>query len=198
MTLSGYRRFAERLCDPFVSYLDKRGVTPDTISYFSLLFAVLAFLSYLTSSLLVAAFCVGLNGFLDLADGNLARRRKMQSPRGDFIDHVIDRYSDLLILTGIIAGGFVSEMWGILAIIGTLMTSYIGTQAQAVGLRRIYSGVMGRADRMALLTAATLLNHFHPDEILWNLSFLELAVIFIAVFGNLTALQRIHYAMREL
>jgi len=198
VALSGYRRFAERICDPFVSYLEKRDVNPDVLSYFSLIFAVLAFLSYLKSALLVASICVGLNGFLDLADGNLARRRRVQSPRGDFIDHVIDRYSDLLILTGIIAGGFVNEMWGILAIIGTLMTSYIGTQAQAVRLGRIYSGVLGRADRMALITTATLLNHFHPHEVLWNFSFLELSVIFIAVFGNLTALQRIHYAMREL
>jgi len=198
VVLSGYREFAERICSPFVSYLEKREVDPDALSYSSLLFAVLAFLAYLTSSLPVAIISVGMNGFLDLVDGSLARRRNVQSPRGDFLDHVIDRYSDVFILTGIILGGYADYLWGIAAIIGTFMTSYIGTQAQAVGVGRIYGGVMGRADRMALITVATLIYLAYPREVILRFNSLELAVVFIALLGNFTALQRIYYVMREL
>jgi|Deesub1362A_J573_1020465.scaffolds.fasta_scaffold02757_2 phosphatidylglycerophosphate synthase len=198
MALSGFRDLAERICNPFVSYLERRGVSPDVLSYSSFLFALLAFLSYSTSSLFIAALSVGMNGFLDLSDGALARRRNLQSPRGDFVDHVIDRYSDILILTGIILGGYISPLWGLAAIIGTLMTSYIGTQAQAIGIGRIYSGIMGRADRMALITFATLGQLIYPYDIIWGATILELAVVFIAILGNFTAIQRIHYVMRSL
>jgi archaetidylinositol phosphate synthase len=67
-------------------------------------------------------------------DGAVAREMKIQSRRGDFLDHAVDRYADIFIITGIFAGGLVPWQIGVFALTGVLMASYLGTQAQAVGV----------------------------------------------------------------
>ena len=77
------------------------------------------------------------------------------------------------------------------------MTSYLGTQSQAVGLDRVYGGLLGRADRLALVGVVTGIAAFvRPtglglDPVGW------LLVVF-AVVGHVTAVQRFYYAMKAL
>ena len=89
---------------------------------------------------------VAINAVFDAIDGALARELKVASLRGDFIDHVSDRYADIVIITGIFAGGAASWEIGVFALTGVLMSSYMGTQAQALGVGRYYGGVLGGAD----------------------------------------------------
>jgi len=147
--------------------------------------------------LLFAGILVAVNAFLDTFDGVLAREAGIASKKGDFLDHVIDRYADMFILCGIIFGGYVSWEIGLIAIIGILLTSYMGTQAQAVGLGRIYGGMVGRADRLLLIIAATILTWLYPYHAL-GFSFLGWCMLILAVLSNLTALQRFFYAWRRL
>ena len=91
----------------------------------------------------------------------MARHQGTDGPYGDFLDHTIDRVVDvgLLVALGMNAA-FVDDMSsGSMAALLTLMGSYMGTQAQSVGLGRIYGG-FSRADRLVitmigLLVAAT-------------------------------------------
>ena len=69
---------------------------------------------------------VALNAFCDAMDGAVAREMKIQSRRGDFLDHAVDRYADIFIITGIFAGGLVPWQIGVLALTGVLMSSYLG------------------------------------------------------------------------
>ena len=103
------------------------------------------------------------------------------------------------LLLGITLGPY-SFQWpwlGLLAIVGVLLTSYMGTQAQAVGAGRDYRGILGRADRLVILVAATLLQAgFDPNSIRdlgiepLRYSILGWAMVVFAVLGNVTALQR--------
>jgi archaetidylinositol phosphate synthase len=85
--------------------------------------------------------------------------------------------------------------------VGVLLTSYLGTQAQAVGLKRKYEGFLTRADRLTLLIIAPLIQFVllfldisHP----LNHSFLEWVMIYFAIIGNATALQRFFFISRSL
>src|SRR3990172_8452213 len=80
-----------------------------------------------------------------------------RSKAGDFLDHALDRYADLFIIGGLAGSGFGGFAWGFYAVTGVFLTSYMGTQAAAVGLKRDYKGVLGRADRLILLTFVPLL-----------------------------------------
>ena len=77
------------------------------------------------------------------------------------------------------------------------MTSYLGTQAQALNLGRYYGGVMGRADRLVVIILAAFANFAYPASIA-GFSILGWSVTLIAVTSHITALQRILYIWNRL
>ena len=151
--------------------------------------------------LFIAVIFVFLNGLFDAIDGKVAKLAHKTSKRGDFLDHALDRYADIFIV-----GGLALSSWcrypsiGLLAIVGMLLTSYMGTQAQAVGVRRNYSGLLGRADRLALLMIAPIIQHFLQNysdfKLPLELYLLEWILIYFAIMGNITAVQRFYSTLR--
>src|SRR3989449_10933654 len=86
---------------------------------------------------------------------------------------------------------------GTLALLGVLLTSYMGTQAQAVGQGRAYGGVLGRADRLVLLFLGGLiqLTVAPSGGVAFGMGLLrfgplEWFMLVFAVLGNATAVQR--------
>jgi len=201
MTLDRFRSLADRLLAPFVGAALRLGVTPNAVSGVSLLMAIAAAgaygaagewrLAYLAGSVLVF-----LNGWLDLLDGALARELSVDWPGGDLIDHVIDRYADIAVVAGL-ATGIGRYDLGFAAVTGVLLTSYLGTQAQAVGLDRVYGGLVGRADRLAIVGVVTGLAAFVEAEVL-GLGLVGWLLVFLAVLGHLTAVQRLYASLRAL
>jgi archaetidylinositol phosphate synthase len=96
-------------------------------------------------------------GVFDVLDGEVARRTGTTSIRGDFLDHVLDRYADVLLLPGLAVSSYAYPVLALLALVSLLLTSYMGTQAQAVGQGRLYGGLLTRADRLVILAAAAIL-----------------------------------------
>ena len=179
------------------------GVNPNIVSWIGL---VLAFLSgtalYLSYDfhflLLVGALLVFASGFFDALDGKVAKLAGKASLKGDYLDHVFDRYADVLMLGGIAFSAWCDPYIGMLALIGVLLTSYMGTQAQAVGAPRLYSGLLGRADRVVLTTAFPIIQFIMLsfgdgtiDVQGYEVTALEVMMIWFAIVGNLTAVQRV-------
>ena len=180
-------------------------VNPNYISWIGLLLAFVAglffYLSFEYNLLLLAgAAVVLLSGYFDALDGKVAKLAGKASNKGDYLDHVFDRYADVFMIGGVVVSAWCT--WynpyiGILALIGVLLTSYMGTQAQAVGAPRLYAGLLGRADRVVLSTVFPIIQfimivlgypalEFSGFSITW----LEIMLIWFAVVGNLTAVQR--------
>ena len=115
---------------------------------------------------------VFLTAILDALDGMVARIREISSRRGDLVDHTLDRVADIIIMGGIALGPLVDDITvGFAAIIGILMLSYMGTQAQAVGAGREYAGLFGRADRLVVLILVPIIQYLGYQE--WNPYFSE-------------------------
>ncbi len=202
MVLDNYRSTLDWWLVPLAKGF--RRVHPDVFTWLSLAFAILGGVAFWKSDasavgrlLLAAAWvCVGLNSVFDLLDGKIAHMTGKASPRGDFLDHAVDRASDVAFLLGIAFSAWSSLPVGIVAISATLLVSYMGTQAQAVGLRRHYGGFLGRADRMVLLLVAPLaqlavLRFDLPQPWLgFSPSLLDLVLLYFAVVGALTLVQR--------
>jgi archaetidylinositol phosphate synthase len=161
MVLEGYRArvapYVERISRPFL------GWSPAALSWlaFGLMVAAaaLAALVRLTTPWLflpVAALVV-LGGTFDVIDGEVARRTGRASVRGDFLDHVLDRYADVIVVVGIAVSGYANPVLAFLALASLLLSSYMGTQAQAVGQGRLYAGLLSRADRLLVLAVAAFL-----------------------------------------
>jgi len=197
MTLDQYRETADRALRPAVNAAVAVGLTPNGISVAALGTAIAAGVAYWFADpgsllYLAGAVLVFLNGVLDVLDGMVARRTGTDSTVGDLLDHVLDRYADIVIIVGL-AGGTGRFALGFAAVTGVLMTSYLGTQAQAVGLNRVYGGLIGRADRLAIVGIVTGVAAFTTLSVAES-SLVGLLLVFFAVVGHLTALQRFYYS----
>lgn len=202
MTSDSLRPYVTQLISPLAHRVADAGITPNQISLFSLIFAVLSGIFYYYSFsnpflVLAGAFMVFLNSVFDAIDGLMARYLKTAGPKGDFIDHVIDRYADVIIICSIFFAGHVQWQIGVIAIVGVLITSYLGTQAQALHLGRYYGGIMGRADRLLLIMAASLIYFAYPYQVLM-FNPLGWVMVIIAITSHITAFQRIWHIWQQL
>ena len=200
MTLDRFRSVADRLLGPWVTAAARLGLSPDGVSVLAFGAAVLAAVGFAAAeplSYALGALLVLLNGWLDLVDGALARRQGIASDGGDLLDHVLDRYADVALIAGFTVG--IDAYWlGFLAVTGVLMTSYLGTQIQAVGIGREYGGLLGRADRLALMGVVGAVAAAYSAPIVAGLNVVGVLLALFAVVGHLTALQRFYGAWRDL
>ena len=197
MTLDVYRGPMGRMLSPLALLLYRHGVSANQLSVISLVSAIVAGAAFYGQVLPLAIVALACNALFDALDGCLARSSNSESRQGDLIDHVGDRYSDIFIFGGITLGGYVAWQIGLVAILGVLMTSYLGTQAQALGVGRNYRGLLGRADRLVLVFFVALLNLIFPTNIIW-FPLLGWMMVFVAIVSNITALQRFYLSYREI
>lgn len=201
MVLDSKRDKVNFIMDPVANAL--KGVHPDIISFTALILAAIAgvtlYFSYDYWQLLLplSAILVLVSGFFDGLDGKVARLAGKANKRGDFLDHVLDRYADVLMIGGVAVSAWCNPYLGMMALVGVLLTSYMGTQAQAVGAKRMYAGLLGRADRIVLSFLAPLvqmvmmaLGQPELDVLGFQINAFEVVMLWFAVVGNLTAIQR--------
>ena len=198
MVLNNYRAQGDRILLPMAKIL--QGVDPNVLSWVALLFAILAGSFFYIGSpffVLLGGIAVLFNSIFDAVDGRVAKLTGKDSLKGDFLDHTFDRYADIFIIGGIAFGPLSRLSLGFLAILGILMTSYMGTQAHAVGVKRNYGGVAGRADRLVLLLLLPIIYYvlYHVSSVNisamgYELGLFEILMIWFALAGNLTAIHR--------
>ena len=198
------------MVDPLLFVIAKRfsKINPDVLTWLALLFSFFAGVFFYFSNpecelinyyLFFAALFVFLNGLFDAIDGKVAKITNKTSARGDFLDHALDRYADVFMVGGLALSSWCRPSIGLVAIIGMLLTSYMGTQSQAIGHKRDYSGLLGRADRLVLLMIFPIVQHIvirYSLQLPWQTTVLELVLIYFAVVGNITAIQRFYSTLK--
>ena len=205
MVADDYREFGSKILSPIAKVIP---LGPMGISLVSLITAIGAGYSFYMADLeekhwlLIGALMVFLTAVFDALDGIVARMREIASRRGDLVDHTLDRVADIIIIGGIALGPLVDVTLGFAAIIGILMLSYMGTQAQAVGAGREYAGLLGRADRLVVLVMVPIIQYFSSRfyEIdgyqEWN--YMTLMCYGFAIICTASAIYRFHRIWTEL
>ncbi len=211
MVLDGQRARVDFALTPVARKLIN--VNPNTISWVGLILSLLCGVVFYLSGnadrewmFVLGAVMVIVSGYFDALDGKVAKLSGKAGPKGDYLDHVFDRYADVFMIGGIAFCAYWCDPYlGMLAIIGTLLTSYMGTQAQAIGTPRLYAGLLGRADRVVLSTLFPIIQFIgcsvgYPKIVIGDLSisWLEVMMLWLAVMGNLTAIQRAIITWRNL
>jgi len=119
-----------KMSEPMARLLAKTQVTPNQMTWAAFGIALLSFVSFILGYNIIAGLLVQLSSIVDGIDGSLARLKGMTSEFGSFLDSVLDRYADILIVLGLTLWSLSHEtysgIWlaGLLAITGIICISY--------------------------------------------------------------------------
>jgi phosphatidylglycerophosphate synthase len=166
------------------------GVKPNFITVLGFLFSVVSGISLAFGNFLVGTLFFVFSGICDLMDGILARVAGKASPFGAFLDSFLDRYSDFFPLFGIAVLAFEADdlplfVFTLFTVAGSFATSYARARAESLGAD-CRSGVVERPERFFFVLAGLISGY------------LTLALGFLAVLSNATAVQRLVCAMEKL
>lgn len=171
-----------------------RGVKPNTVTYLSLLLAILSFLLlHLLGSEPLYGIAIFVMGVLDGLDGAIARLSGKSSDVGAFLDSVIDKVSEGIILLAVafhLEGQTMldmrAEVWVALCILGWLLTSYTRARADNLRVADLDVGLGARSERIFTLFLFSLV------------SWLRWGIVLVAMMGLLTAGYRYYHYTREI
>ncbi len=139
-----------------VAFCVKRNISPDTVSYLSIVSSAAAGVCFWQSQdtpallIIAVAFCY-LRLWLNMLDGMVALGSGKASRRGEVINELPDRISDVLIFVGVAHSGLCQPLIAYWVTILALLVAYIGILGQAVRVQREFSGVMSKPWRMVAL-----------------------------------------------
>jgi CDP-diacylglycerol--glycerol-3-phosphate 3-phosphatidyltransferase len=182
------RRYGQVILDPTVRAIARTGVTPNMLT-------IIGFLLNVGVAAVLAAGYLRLGGVLlllsasfDALDGTLARQTGQQSRFGAFFDSTVDRYSEAVVLAGLLIyfvdqGAQLEVLLIYAAIVGSLMVSYARARAEGLDLE-CKVGMLTRFERVVVLGGGLILG------------VATLALWTVAILANLTAVQRIVHVHR--
>lgn len=133
--------------------LGRHGVSPDALTYGSLVLAALAGVASGTGHLMMSANILLLSGLCDVLDGMVARATGRSTKFGALLDSTVDRFADALPLLGLVALFSRSGVWAAVpaaAMLGAMSVSYVRARAEGLGgsLPPLF---MRRAERLLML-----------------------------------------------
>src|SRR5436305_1083656 len=145
-----------RTADGATRFCVRHEIHPDAVSYLSILAAIVAAICFWKSGeirwLLVVAplFCY-LRLWFNMLDGMVAVAAGKASRRGEILNDLPDRVSDVIIFVGLSHSGLMNPIFGYWAALAAVLTAYVGLFGQALGVQREFSGLMSKPWRMVAL-----------------------------------------------
>ena len=177
------------ILDPLGAFFNRLGLMPNTMTILGMFGNAIGAFFLAQGMMTVGGIIILLMGPVDALDGTMARLRGMAGHFGAFVDSVSDRYSELAIFAGLLyyyirQGHDLAAMLVFFAAAGSVLVSYVRSRGQALGWDTKI-GILTRMERFLVLAPALILNY--PLVALW----------IIAIFANLTAIQRIIDVRRQ-
>jgi CDP-diacylglycerol--glycerol-3-phosphate 3-phosphatidyltransferase len=172
-----------------VRWLALSRIHPNALTFIGLLINGVAAVLLGAGMFLAAGLVIIAAGLFDMVDGRVARETKQVTLFGGFFDSVVDRYSDLVVLMGLLVyyasiNRFFYVVLTAVVMTGSVMVSYTRARAECV-IPKCKVGFMERPERTVLLILGALFNRMAP--VLWV----------IAVIANITVIHRMLHTWQE-
>lgn len=207
-----YRDYLQKLIytliNPIIKGMIKMGITPNMVTTIGFVGNVVAAFLFIHASQLTpismgfswlgwGGAILLFSGLFDMMDGRLARLGNMSTTFGAFWDSTLDRYSELFSLFGITlylmtASGIWAGVITFLALVGSIMVSYVRARAEGLGIE-CKVGLMQRPERVVVTALAAIITGLTS-----NLWWLIGGMTLIAVLANITAFWRVAHCYKQL
>ena len=187
---------AAKILQPLGQVMIRLHITANMLTFLGVVLAGVVGVLVATGNLFWGGVFLILSAPMDALDGTVARLTGIMSKFGAFWDSTLDRYSESLVLLGVLIYGLnKGDAWiGVLAFVtvfGSLLVSYARSRAETLGIE-CKVGIMTRLERVVVTILMLLLNPLYPDvPVLIGLGLM-------AVFTNLTVIMRIVHVRREM
>src|SRR5271167_1539856 len=164
-------------------------IHPNVLTFIGLLINIVAAALLAIGRFRAAGFVIIGAGLFDMVDGRVARETNQVTRFGGFFDSVLDRYSDIALLIGLLVYyGSINRPWYVVltavVMAASVMTSYTRARAENT-IPSCKVGFMERPERVVLLIIGALFDRMAP--VLWV----------IAILGNLTVIHRMIFTWQE-
>ena len=155
----------QQLLKPLLKLLRRFGISPNSITIFSIFFSfVISYFFWNASDnslyFLVVAFGLLLRMMLNALDGMMARIYKLQSKIGEILNEVGDITSDVAIYFPLIIFSSLSIEIAIIFILLSIVNEFCGLIAKVISGERRYDGPMGKSDRAFLIGVICIVYYF--------------------------------------
>jgi phosphatidylglycerophosphate synthase len=175
----------------------RAGLSPNQWTMVTLIPTMAALYFLLTRHFLLSAGAFFAAAFIDLIDGAVARVMGRSTKLGAYLDTIMDRYVEGIIIFGLLFAGLPglyipAEVWLFIYFFGGMMTTYAKAAAKEKGLvqAELKGGILERAERLLILFAGIILAHY-------NTLYLTYVIVLLAILANVSALQRIAKAVKQ-
>ncbi|HYN50525.1 MAG TPA: CDP-alcohol phosphatidyltransferase family protein [Thermoleophilaceae bacterium] len=181
------------------SRLIESRLTPNAISITGLIGNLIAAALILQEHFVLGAIAFILGSLCDMMDGRYSRMSGKGSPFGAFLDSVLDRIEEGVVLAAV-ATWFAKNSNDlavgatVLTVVGSYMVSYTRARAEALGVE-CKVGIASRAVRVVILSAGLL---FAAGEIIPDFDLLEPAIYAMAALTIFTTFQRVFHVRKQL
>jgi CDP-diacylglycerol--glycerol-3-phosphate 3-phosphatidyltransferase len=181
--------FFGKIIKAIVRGLALLGFSPNFLTFLGLVINIWAAFLFAAGSFRWGGVVVIGAGLFDMVDGRVARETNQVTRFGGFFDSVLDRYSDLGVLVGLLVyyasinRNFYVVLTAI-AMTGTVLVSYTRARAENI-IPKCKVGFLERPERVVLIIIGALVNRM--AHVLWIL----------AVLSNITVISRMYYTWLE-
>ncbi len=177
------------ILDPIGHFLNRLGLTPNTITLLGLLGTTFGAYIISQGNMTVGAFVLLASVLVDAFDGTMARLRGEPSDFGAFVDSVSDRYAELVTFGGLLyyfvtQSDYPGVVVSFIAAAGSVLVSYVKARAEGLGFTAKV-GILTRLERYIVLIPL----------LVFNQPFIAVSVI--ALLANITAIQRIWHVRAQ-
>jgi CDP-diacylglycerol--glycerol-3-phosphate 3-phosphatidyltransferase len=185
----GIGLFFGSIINAIVSALALSKVHPNVLTFVGLLINIWAAFLFAAGRFMTGGIVLIGAGLFDMVDGRVARETNQVTRFGGFFDSVLDRYSDLGVLVGLLVyyasiNRFFYVVLTAIVMTGTVLVSYTRARAENT-IPRCKVGFLERPERVVLVIIGALFNRV--AQVLWV----------IAILSNITVIQRMIYTWQE-
>ena len=192
------RKKLEKHLEAISSLIARTGINPNVFSSIALVWAVLAAYFIANMDMVSGLIFVILASIWDALDGGLARVTHKVTKFGNYLDAMIDRYVEIIILLGFAFSWFFIESF--LVVSGSLLVSYAKARTSIVVPigNHEWPAIGERPDRLLLLVIAIIASIFLPDFTIFEFKILTTSffLYLIAIIVYIGSIQRIFYAKK--
>jgi len=165
------------------------GLSPNFWTFTGLGFALIAAVVYgmgIEFGLIIGCTLLLVSGFFDMVDGQVARITGKTSKKGEYLDSMFDKISEVAIFLGILIGGYAEPYLVLLAITLSLLVSYARAKSDLINIKLQGIGIGERAERLLVIAVIGIIG------------FMDYAVLIVVIIAGVTLIQRMAFTTKNI